>query len=231
MSRPELALCPPEVRRLLEDLRDFPHVDLAVISGRALEDIREKVGISGITYIGNHGLSIQNPVGVHKKRLSPLRQKEFDKIRQAAERSLGSIPGILFEDKGLILAVHYRNVARESIGGIRQVLDKIIERWKDGWQVASGKMVLEIRPQIEFDKGKVVQAILKAFSMAGFLPIFLGDDRTDEDAFRVVKKRGITVHVGPGGDDSEAEYYLKDPSEVEIFLRRFAEARRLPPKG
>ena len=231
VSRPELALCPPEVKRLLEELRDFPHVDLAVISGRALEDIRERVGISRITYIGNHGLSIQNPVGVHKKRLSPLRQEEFNKIRQAVEKSLGSIRGILLEDKGLILAVHYRNVARESIGRIHQVLEKIIERWKEGWQITSGKMVLEIRPRVEFDKGKVVQEILKAFSREGFLPIFLGDDRTDEDAFRVVKKRGITAHVGPGGDDSEAEYYLKDPSEVETFLCRFAEVLRLPPKG
>ena len=99
----------------------------------------------------------------------------------------------------MILAVHYRNVARESIGRIHQALEKIIERWKGGWQITSGKMVLEIRPQVEGDKGKVVQEILQAFSVEGFLSIFLGDDRTDEDAFRVVKKRGITVHVGPGG--------------------------------
>ncbi len=113
VSRPELALCPQEVKALLEELRDSPNVLLAIISGRSLEDIREKVGIPGIIYVGSHGLDIQNPAGVHKKKLSPPREKELRKIIQTLEKSFGKIPGILFEDKGPILAIHYRNVAQK----------------------------------------------------------------------------------------------------------------------
>ena len=84
VSRPELALCPREVKLLLRKLRDVRNVYLGIISGRSLEDIYEKVGIPGITYVGNHGLSIRNPVGVHKKRLSENLRKEFNSIGHPA---------------------------------------------------------------------------------------------------------------------------------------------------
>jgi alpha,alpha-trehalase len=220
ISSPELAICPKEIRLVLENLRDIPNVYLAIISGRSLEDVREKVGISGITYVGNHGLSIQNPAGVHKKKLSASRQKEFSQIVRALKESLGEIPGILFDDKGLILAVHYRNVGRKYFRRIHRILEELLEKWKDRWKIASGKMVFEIRPKVDFHKGKAVKEILKSFPPRDLLPLYLGDDQTDEDAFREVKGRGITVFVGPGWRTSEAEYYLKDPSQVQEFLRR-----------
>ena len=224
VSHPDLALCPQEVRLLLEKLRDLLNVELAIISGRHLEDVREKVGVPGITYVGNHGLSIQNPVGVHQKRLSPARQKEFDKISKALKDSLGKIPGIFFEDKGLILAVHYRNVPQEYFGRVHRTWKETAEKWKSRWQTAHGKMVFEIQPRVDFNKGKAVREILQT-SSRNTLPIYIGDDQTDEDAFREVKGRGITVFVGPGWLTSEAEYYLKNPPEVQEFLRRCAETR------
>ena len=226
VSRPELALCPQEVRLLLEKLRDLPNVYPAIISGRFLEDIREKVGVSGITYVGNHGLSIQNPVGVHKKKLSATRRKEFDILSLALKESLGQIPGILFEDKGLILAVHYRNVAKEYFARIHNTLEETLKKWKERWKIAHGKMVYEVRPNVDFNKGKAVRDILISFPSFGLLSIYLGDDLTDEDAFRALKGRGITVFVGPGWLNSEAGYYLKDPGEVQEFLRRCEENRR-----
>jgi trehalose-phosphatase len=231
VSRPELAVCPPEIKELLEKLRDLPNVYIAIISGRTLEDISEKIGIPQITYVGNHGLSIQNPAGTHQKKLSPIRQKEFGKISQALRESLENIPGILFEDKGLILAIHYRNSRKEDIPIIRQVVGEKVEKWKERWQMSHGNMVWEVRPKVDFDKGQAVQSLLKAFSPQGLLPFYLGDDQSDEDAFRVIKKQGIAVYVGPGKTTSEAEYYLQNPMEVEIFLRRCEEIFRINPKG
>ncbi len=225
VSSPELALCPPEVKVLLEKLGDSPYVLLAIISGRSLEDIREKVGITGLIYVGNHGLDIQNPAGVHKKKLSPSREKELRKIIQTLQKSFREIPGILLEDKGPILSVHYRNVAQKYLGWIHRVLKETLERWKGRWKIAQGKMVFEIRPQVDFHKGKAVRELLKG-SSGNLLPIYIGDDQTDEDAFREVKGRGITVFVGPGWLTSEAEYYLKDPSEVQEFLHRCEENLR-----
>ena len=223
---PAEAVCPPEVRTLLERLRDLPNVSLAIISGRFLEDIREKVGVSGITYVGNHGLSIQNPAGIHKKRLSPARREEFNVISQALKESLERIPGILFEDKGLTLAIHYRNVDPEYFGGVQNTLEQILRKWKERWKIACGKRVYEVRPNMDFSKGKAVREILKSCPSLGLLSIYLGDDRTDEDAFRALKGRGITVFVGPGQPASEAEYSLENPSEVQAFLLRFAKVIR-----
>ena len=119
VSRPELALCPSEVKRHLERLRDLPGVYLAIISGRSLEDVWGKVGVSGITYVGNHGLEIEKPVGRHKKILSPVRKRELKRITQDLQNSLKEIPGILFEEKGPILSVHYRNVPQKFFAQVR----------------------------------------------------------------------------------------------------------------
>jgi len=224
--RPDMALCPSEVKRLLEALRDLPGVSLAIISGRSLEDVRAKVGVSGTTYVGNHGLEIENPAGRHKKILTPARKRELKRIIQNLQNSLKEIPGILFEEKGPILSVHYRNVPQKSFATISQKVEKEIQQRRDRWKIASGKMVLEIQPNVDFDKGKAVREIIEVFPSAALLPIYLGDDQTDEDAFRVVKKQGISVYVGPGKFPSEADFFLRNPDEVQEFLLRCEEVRR-----
>jgi len=226
VSRPELALCPSEVKRHLKKLRDLPGVYLAIISGRSLEDLRGKVGVSDIIYVGNHGLEIENPGGSHKKILVSARKRELKRITQNLQNSLKEIPGILFEEKGPILSVHYRNVDQKFFTQVPRVVEAELWRWRDRWKMASGKMVLEIRPKIDFNKGKAVKEILKTFPSLGLLPIYLGDDQTDEDAFRVLKGQGISVFIGPGRYPSEADFFLQNPDEVQEFLFRCQEVRR-----
>jgi trehalose-phosphatase len=226
VSRPELALCPLEVKRHLEQLRDLPGVYLAIISGRSLEDLREKVGVSGIIYVGNHGLEIENPGGRHKEVLSSARIRELKRITQSLQNSLKEIPGILFEEKGPILSVHYRNVPEKFFAQIPQVLAEELQQWKDRWKMASGKMVWEIQPNVDFHKGKAVTEILKTVPSLELLPIYLGDDQTDENAFRVLKGQGISVFIGPAKLPSEADFFLRNTKEVQEFLFRCQEVRR-----
>jgi trehalose-phosphatase len=226
VSRPELALFPSEVKRHLEKLRDLSKVYLAIISGRSLKDLREKVGVSGIIYVGNHGLEIENLDGRHKKILSSARTRELKRITQNLQNSLKEISGILFEEKGPILSVHYRNTPKKFLSRVPQVLEEELKQWRDHWKLASGKMVFEIRPKIDFHKGKAVTEIIKTFPSLGFLPIYLGDDQTDEDAFRVLKGRGISVFIGTGGLPSEADFFLRNPDEVQEFLFGCLEVRR-----
>jgi trehalose 6-phosphate phosphatase len=226
VSRPELALCPPEIKRLLEELRDLPKVYLAIISGRSLEDLRKKVGISGIFYVGTHGLESENFQGRHKRFLSSTRIRELKRIAKNLQNSLKEIPGILFEEKGPILSVHYRNVPQKSIATISQKVEKELQQRRDRWKIASGKMVLEIQPNVDFHKGKAVREILKIFPSAALLPIYLGDDQTDEDAFRVLKGQGISVFIGRGTFPSAADFFLENPDEVQEFLFRCQEIRR-----
>jgi trehalose-phosphatase len=228
VSRPELALCPPEVRNHLEKLRDLPGVSLALISGRSLQDLRQKVEIPGIFYVGNHGLEAAYPDGSHKKVLfSPARRRELKRITRNLKTSFEEICGIIFEEKGPILSVHYRNASRSCIALILQTIEEEVQQWKGHWKVASGKMVSEIQPTVDFNKGKAVRDILKTFPSPEPLPFYMGDDQTDEDAFRELKGRGISVFIGPGKGPSGADYFLKDPEEVQAFLLRCRRARRI----
>jgi len=226
VSRPELAICPPEIKRVLEKLRDLPKVYLAIISGRSLEDLRKKVGIPGIIYVGNHGLEFGNLRGRYKRILSSTRIRELKRIAKNLQNSLKEVPGILFEEKGPVLAVHYRSVSQKFFDRISHVLEEELHRRRDRWKMASGKMVLEIRPNLDFHKGEAVREILKTFPSQGLLPIYLGDDKTDEDAFRVLKGQGISVFIGPGTFPSEADFFLQNPDEVQEFLFRCQEVRR-----
>jgi trehalose-phosphatase len=231
VSRPELAVCPSEVRSHLEKLRDLPGIHLAIISGRSLEDLRGKVGVSGIIYAGNHGLEIEKVGGRRKKMLSSTRTRDLKKITRNVQNALKEVPGILFEGKGPILSVHYRNVSQEFSAHIRHVLEEELQQWKDRWKMASGKMVLEIRPNADFHKGKAVGEILRTFPPSGLLPLYLGDDQTDEDAFRALKGCGISVFIGPGRFPSEADFFLRNPAEVQEFLLRCQEVRRAGSRG
>lgn len=247
-SRPDLALCPPEVKRLLKQLSGLAGVSLAIISGRALQDLRERVEVPGIIYVGNHGLEIEDPAGRpctdpafnrhpsghdaglvqgrHKKILPPAWIKELKKITRNLQHSLEEIPGVLFEEKGATLSVHYRNVDPRFFGRIPQALGEELQQWEGRWRLTPGKMVLDIRPDVGFHKGDAVREILKTVPSPGLLPISLGDDQTDEDVFRMLKGQGISVFVGPAGHPSEADFFLRDPEEVQEFLSRCHELRR-----
>lgn len=228
VSRPELALCPSEVGNHLERLRELPGVSLAIISGRSLQDLRQKVGVSGIFYVGNHGLEVEYPDGSHKKMiLSPAKKRELKRITQNLKAPFEEISGIIFEEKGPILAVHYRNVSQRYHTVILRTVEKELQQWKGRWKVASGKRVSEIQPDVDFSKGKAVRELLRTFPSPGPLQIYLGDDQTDEDAFRVLKGQGISVFIGPAKGPSEADYFLKDPGEVDEFLFRCHRLRRM----
>jgi len=224
VSRPELAVLSAEGKEALIRLRDCPGAFVAVISGRLLEDLYGRIGIPGITYVGNHGLEIRNPAGIHKKALSASRKKEMKQIQATLKSNLGSLPGMLLEDKESILSVHYRMAARESHARVAREMEQVQKKWGARWTVIPGKMVFEIRPRADFHKGRAVQDLLKGAPAPPVLPFYFGDDQTDEDAFRFLKGKGITVFVGSPESASDAEYYLQNPGEVLETLKRLAEA-------
>jgi len=226
VARPELALCPPEAKSLLEKLRNCPGSQVAIISGRALEDLKGKVGVSGIIYVGNHGLEMENPAGIHRKNLSPRRREELGRVRKELEAGLSSFAGVSFEDKGPTLTVHYRNAPRGSEGPVQAAVERVLAGYPDRWRISTGKKIVEIHPRIEFDKGKTVRELLDRSPGARLLPVYLGDDRSDEEAFLAVREGGISVFVGPEPESSAASFFLRDPSEVLEFLRRCEQALR-----
>ncbi|MDD2689689.1 MAG: trehalose-phosphatase [Candidatus Omnitrophica bacterium] len=228
VSTPEKALISKEVKYLISELSKIPNCKLAIISGRALKDIKNIVGLKGIIYSGNHGLEIERPKIKFESQVSARYKATLELIMEDLKKRLYSIKNAFIEDKGLSLSIHYRLVDKKDIPKVKTIFHETIILYlvRNKIKVKTGKMVLEIRPPYEWDKGKVVMWLLARQQFAlkdnGVFPIYLGDDVTDEDAFNVLKNRGMTIFVGKP-KPSHARYYLKNTDEVGEFLKRILE--------
>ena len=232
VSRPEEAILSPDVRETLCALAKRPTFSVGIISGRSLSETKAMVGIDGIYYAGNHGLEIEGP-GL--KFVSPAAKAAQVIIKDLARQlsaKLSGIDGVIVEDKGLGLSLHYRLVKKGEENQVAEIFHQITSPWlsKGEIRVTSGKKVWEIRPPIDWHKGKAVEKIrkeIKAFlKLEQLLTIYLGDDTTDEDAFRVIHHpQGWSIFVGEENSSSNAEYYLNSTSEVITFLSRLLELK------
>lgn len=226
VERPELANLPESTRQLLQALAQKQHLTLGIISGRALVDLKDRVGIEDIVYAGNHGLEIEGP-GI--SFVNPVAEEFRPVLRlmySVLTRALGAIRGVLVEDKGLTLSVHYRQVAADKSTQVKNIFDRIAQgaATLGKIRITSGKKVYEIRPVVAWDKGKAIKLLMKRYGKGGrksrLLPIYIGDDVTDEDGFRVIENYGggISIFVGEASPSSTARYFLRSPEEVARFL-------------
>lgn len=226
VERPELANLSEEVRQLLKKLARHRRIKLGIISGRALTDLKQKVGIGGIIYSGNHGLEMEGP-GINF--IHPLAE-EFKPILRLISRVLtqatSNVQGVFVEHKGLTLSVHYRLAKDDQEEQVRGIFNTVLAGARSIGKVktTSGKKVLEVRPPVKWHKGKAVQLILKKYGKGGIksgtLPIYLGDDLTDEDAFEFLERcGGISIFVGEETSHTRALYYVKSPAEVKGVLQ------------
>ena len=227
VSRPELAELTEEMKQLLETIRHQSHLIIGVISGRDLRDVKEKVGIEGIIYAGNHGLEIEGP-GI--KLVNPVANEMrpvLSIIYRLLSGTLQKVRGVSIENKGLTLSVHYRQVPEEKTKEVKSIFDRIVSGAQalGKIRITTGKKVFEVRPGVDWDKGKALKLLMKKYGKGGrnsrLVPIYLGDDRTDEDAFGVVDKyeSGISVFVGEPTQETSARYFLRSPAEVADFLK------------
>jgi len=227
VSRPEEALLSPRVEEKLYTLAQKPAYSVGIVSGRSMEDLKHMVSIDGIYYAGNHGLEIEGP---HLRYISEPARAAQSLIKGMASEmvtALENVDGVIIEDKGLSLSVHYRLVSPEEEHIVAEVFRQLTRPLlNDGKiRVTSGKKVYEVRPPIDWHKGKAVEAIVReiksAFNLEHVLTVYLGDDTTDEDAFKVLQRpNGWGIYVGGDNPLSAAEYYLDSTSEVEELLSR-----------
>ncbi len=232
VQTPGEARLPGKTRKLLADLSGTRGCRVAVVSGRALDDLKKKVGlVEGIIYVGNHGLELEGPKIKFREFLSKQYKQVLREIRGALERGLSAFKGVFIEDKGLSLSVHYRRSDKDLIPRVKTVFHETVISYliADKIRIKQGKMVLEVRPPVEWDKGKAVLWLLARQQFTSgdtrVYPLYVGDDVTDEDAFNALKNRGLTVFVGRRFS-SEARYYLRDTKEVSELLKRIINLRR-----
>lgn len=224
---PEKAVLPSGMRELLERMSGKPGLVLAFISGRTLKDIKNKIGLKNVIYSGNHGLEMEGP-NIKFESFIPLRYKTIIRqIKNDLERKVSFVKGALVEDKGLSLSLHYRLVERKEVPLLKSIFHETVTPYliSNKIKIKPGKMVLEVRPPVQWDKGRIVLWLFarQVFASAkeDTLPVYIGDDTSDEDAFKVLKNKGLTIFVGKP-KKSYAEYYLRNPAEVGDFLRRIA---------
>ena len=225
VERPEDAVLDEAVRTTLHRLAE--HLLLAVVSGRDLADVRERVGVEAIFYAGSHGFDIAGPGSY---RLQHEAGEASLPALDAAEKTLGEklagIDGAALERKRFALAVHYRRVAEGDVQKVRSVVEAVLAG-QTRLRLGEGKKVLELRPDIDWDKGKAVDWILDALSPEsdGARPIYIGDDTTDEDAFSALVGRGVGIAVLEKERPTAAGYRLRNPGEVHRFLNALCRQR------
>lgn len=226
---PEAARLLPGVRALLERARDtFDYV--AAVSGRAAENARAMVGVEGIAYIGNHGFERLTPDGalVILPAAQPYLRAVAETLAAVARELEPRLPGLRIEPKGVTASIHVRNTA-DPAAAEEAVYARAAELARDtGLRVTRGKMVVELRPPVEVDKGVAVTEIIRSHGLRG--AFYLGDDRTDIDAFRALRRltqegvcRGVAVAViqseAPPGLADAADLTLPAIEAVPDFLR------------
>lgn len=222
VDRPELAALPADTSAALDRLLQRRGLEAAVVSGRGLEDARSRAGLSGIWYAGNHGMEIEGP-GVHRVHPEALAARpRIEAARDAIAASIGGIDGALVEDKGLTLSVHHRLVQRDRVASVKEVVEGTVAA-SPSLKMTVGKEVLEVRPRVDWHKGRAVEFLLDQIRPATGVPVvYIGDDTTDEDAFRALgaggRGDGIVV-ADPPPPDTAAAGYLRDPGEVAALLQ------------
>ncbi|MGZ4510216.1 MAG: trehalose-phosphatase [Mycobacterium sp.] len=200
---------------------------VAVLSGRDLADVTKRVGVQGIWYAGSHGFELTAPDGVHHQNDAaatavPVLRRAAGELRER----LGSIPGVAVEHKRFGVAVHYRNAARDRVGEVAAAVRAAGRR--DGLRVTTGREVIELRPDLDWDKGKTLRWVLDHLAEAEsgpLTPVYLGDDITDEDAFDAVHDGGVPIlvrHYDDGDRATAAQFALDSPARAGEFTARLA---------
>ncbi|WVZ57571.1 hypothetical protein U9M48_007940 [Paspalum notatum var. saurae] len=244
VDNPENALMSDEMRAAVRHVASlFP---TAIISGRSRDKVFDFVKLNELYYAGSHGMDIMGPIrktadsnGVECIRSTDSQGKEVNLFQPASEflpmigevykklgESVKDIVGARMEDNKFCVSVHYRNVAEDDYKKVFQRVTAVLEDYPC-LRLTHGRKVFEVRPVIDWNKGKAVEFLLESLGLnetEDVLPIYVGDDRTDEDAFKVLKASncGFGILVSSIPKESDAFYSLKDPAEVMEFLRKLA---------
>ncbi len=226
VERPELAAMPEETRNIVNSLAS--RIPVAVISGRDLQDVRSLVGIEGLFYAGSHGFEIDGPGGWHLE-LEEVREclPKLDEAERKLREELADITGSQVERKRFSVAVHYRRAAPEDAGSVERTARKVLAG-TPGLKLTSGKKVFELQPAFDWHKGKALRWLLDALDLAPskVMPVFLGDDITDENAFAAVEPDGVGIIVRDEPRETAARYALESPDEVREFLQLVLDQER-----
>ena len=220
VSDPDAAELPDDNRKIITELSNITPV--TIISGRDLKDLKSKIEISTAIYAGSHGFDITGPDGlemVHEseQEVTPA----LDEAEKCLKEELKDIKGSKIERKKFAIAVHYRNVENKDVKEVIDAVKKEANR-HEILKTGSGKKVLELKPDIDWNKGYALNWLTEklGWDRENYLRIYLGDDITDEDGFKALREDGIGILVGTHGEETSASFALRNTDEVSRFLEK-----------
>jgi trehalose 6-phosphate phosphatase len=222
VEHPDDAVLSEPMRRALRALAETHPV--AIVSGRDRRDVAAKVALDEIYYAGSHGFDIAGPNGFHEERGAEFRSM-LEVAAVELDEQLAAMSGAWVERKRYAVAVHYRQAAPDAEEAIRLIVEDLARR-HPSLRASGGKKIFEVRPNLEWDKGRAVLWLQEALGLTGdeFVPVYVGDDETDEDAFRVLEGgEGLGVVVDGSHRPTKASLALAGPDEVATFLDRLAD--------
>jgi trehalose 6-phosphate phosphatase len=229
VDRPEDAVISESMREAVRGLAG--RCTVCVVSGRDRPVVQELMGVDDLVVAGSHGFDIWSPEGgAIEHQAAAGSEGLLERVIARLRDELESIEGALVEPKKASVAVHYRLVSEEERPGVEAVVERLLADYAEELKVTPGKMVYELQPKLDWDKGKAVLYLLDALGLErdDFVPFYIGDDVTDEHAFEALSGRGIGVFVGRaddpevGGRTTAADFVLDSTEEVERFLDTLA---------
>ncbi|XP_008795570.2 probable trehalose-phosphate phosphatase 6 [Phoenix dactylifera] len=239
---PDLAFMSENMRSAVREVaRRFP---TAIVSGRCRDKVYSFVQLAELYYAGSHGMDIKGPAKQPKHTKAKAKAVLFqpaseflptiDSVYKALVTKTESTHGAKVENNKFCVSVHFRCVDEKKWGALAEQVRSVLKDYPE-LRLTQGRKVLEIRPPIKWDKGKALEFLLESLGFADcndVLPIYIGDDRTDEDAFKVLRDRGqgIGILVSKLPKETSASFSLGEPAEVMNFLRRLVDWKRLSHK-
>ncbi len=218
VNRPQDAIISKSMQDAVRALSE--KYTVAIVSGRMREDVENLVGIDNLFYAGSHGFDIRGPGFSLVQAKAEEVISVVDKVITRLKRELKDMKGILIEEKKFSVAVHYRLLDNQAnLPNIKEIVNNIIAE-HESLRLLSGKKVFEILPNIPWDKGQAIRWIMKALDISWdkSCVMYIGDDTTDEYAFRTINTRGSGILVSSKDSPSSARFVLNDPNEVgELF--------------
>jgi trehalose-phosphatase len=215
-----------KVRALIQEMLLTPDITPVIISGRSLPDLKSKIKIPCMIYAGNHGLEMDS-CGLYVNFAHNENYKAIiENIEYALRQDLRDVKGVVLENKGMALAVHYNLAAAENIPAIINKFNEISKSLVDGnkFRIKAGNKVLELVPAVAWDREKFVQWLLATDSgdTSAKAALYFGDGLTEEQDFKAIGAKAYTVLVGTPRN-SAAQYFLRDPQDIVNILSKLVE--------
>ena len=221
VDTPDLAVLSQEMRDTVQRLSK--NYKVSIVSGRATDDVRSKIQVDGIFFAGSHGFEIVDPDGkVEISREARAICHVIDEVHEKLSARLKDVKGALVEHVKYTISSHYRLVSDEDFPKVENAVEDILREYPD-LRKTNGKKVFEIRPGIDWHKGKAVEWILNVlgYRCDNQLAVYIGDDVTDEDAFAALEGKGFGILVADEPRMSRASYIIKDTQDVKKVLELF----------